>query len=89
MPEEIKESKIILTNKSELCLSGVTEFISSTNEAVCLAINNEEFIVEGKNLSVVNLDTERGVLELKGDVKQMGFEKTGKDKFSFKKLFNR
>ncbi len=94
MPEiegkNLKESKIVLTNKSELCIMGVTEFISASESDVQIKINEDGFVIEGNNLTVTNLDTGRGVLELKGNVLTMGFSKiSNANKFSFKKLFNR
>ena len=84
-----KDCKIILTNKKELCVMGVTEFVSATDRDVQLKINNEGFVVEGKNLTVTNLDTTRGLLELKGNVDTMGFSKAPNNtKFSFKKTYN-
>lgn len=90
MQENIqKDSKIVLTNKNELCVFGVTEFISSTEDSVCVKINNEEFVIEGKNLTVTNLDTNQKKLELLGNVNSMYFNMEKSGKFSFKKLFNR
>lgn len=88
--ENLKESKLVLINKCEMCLTGVTEFLSATDNCVCVKVNNEEFVVEGKNLSVTNLDSNRGALELKGEILALSFQKIKENgKFSFKKLFNR
>lgn len=87
--KNIAESKVVLINKKELCLTGVSEFISATESCVVLNINGEEFVVEGKNLTVTNLDTTRGVLELNGEVLALSFQNTKNNKFSLKNLFNR
>ena len=93
MPEiesKINESKIVLANRKDLCINGVTEFVSATETSVILILDKEQFVVEGKNLTVTNLDTTRKVLELKGDVDALYFTKKQKgSKFSIKNIFNR
>ncbi len=88
LEDTTKKSKIVLINKKELCINGVTKFVGSTQNAVSLVLDGEDFVVEGDNLVVLNLDTEKGELLLSGDVLKMSFEQKN-NKFSFKKLFNR
>ena len=91
LEKKLGESKVVLINKKELCLSGVDEFVSATETSVVIILDKEEFVIEGKNLTVTNLDTTRKMLELKGDVNALYFTKKPKSSsnFSLKNIFNR
>ena len=82
-----KEHEIVLVKRSEMSVSGVCEVISFDEESVRLKSVEGELFIEGSDVKIGVLDTERGVVTLSGKIN--GFYYTDEDKGEKKGFFSR
>ena len=61
-------SEICLKGRREMSISGVTEVIGFDEECVRLKSVDGELFVEGRDIKIGALDTDRGVVTLTGTV---------------------
>lgn len=83
----LKGTKILLTNGDTLFLSGVSKVVSSTPNGMSLILNGQTLDIEGKNLSTTKLDIENGILEASGDFVSMKFAGHKQKENIFKRIF--
>ena len=79
-----KEHEIRLIKRKEMSISGVCEVISFDDEGVRLMSVEGEICIEGEEIKIGVLDTDRGVVTLAGKVNgiyYMSEEKTEKKGF--------
>jgi len=62
------KGEIIMRSRSELDIVGVDEVINFDEEQVHLKSVDGEMMVEGEGIKIDTLDTDRGVVKLKGRV---------------------
>ena len=60
------KSEICLKGRREMSISGVTEVVGFDEECVRLKSVDGELFVEGKDIKIGALDTERGIVTLSG-----------------------
>ena len=85
---EIKrEHDIKLFGRKEMRISGVREVVSFDEESVRLMSVEGEIYVEGENIKIGVLDTDKGVVTLTGKIN--GFYYVNEDKGEKKSFFSR
>ena len=67
-------SEIVMRSRSELSVIGVDEVMSFDEECVCLHSVDGRMMIEGEGIKVDTLDTERGVVKLKGRINAVYYE---------------
>ena len=76
---------LILTNRAELKINGVTHATSAAESLVCIETTMGGMSIKGKKLHVEKLDTETGEFLLLGEVQDIRY--TPAKKSFFKRLF--
>ena len=71
--KEKSKNEIILRGRSELLIGGVEEVINFDEEGVRLKSVDGEMIVEGRDIKIGTLDTERGVVTMCGRINGIYF----------------
>jgi len=74
--ERTIESKLTLTNRKLLVLSGVQKVVSIAPTELVVELGGSLFVVNGAELEVAKLDVGLGILEVSGMVDGMRFTKT-------------
>lgn len=82
-----REHQIILIKRAEMSVSGVCEVISFDEENVRLKSAEGELFIEGSEIKIGALDTEKGVVTLSGKIN--GFYYEDEDKGERKGFFSR
>lgn len=82
-----KEHEIKLLKRKEMSISGVLEVISFDEESVRLMSVEGEIYVEGEDIKIGVLDTDRGIVTLSGRVN--GFYYVSEEKNEKKGFFSR
>ena len=85
--EKNRPSKIVLSNQNNLILNGISKVLSSTENEICVVINEQKFCANGQKLTVTKLDVESGILEATGIVTSMKFEGHKQKENFFKRIF--
>jgi sporulation protein YabP len=85
--EDNKEQKLTLSNREYLELTGVTEVINFTEDAILLESNLGNLIISGENLHVKHLDLENSQLVVTGYVTELKYNQEGKAENFIKRLF--
>lgn len=68
MNEQSKQNDIIIRSRGYVEVCGVESVISFDDESVCLESVMGELLIEGEELSVGTLDTDRGIIKLTGKI---------------------
>ena len=82
-----KEHEIKLLKRKEMSISGVSEVVSFDEESVRLMSVEGEIYIEGEEIKIGILDTDRGIVTLSGKVN--GFYYVSEDKNEKKGFFSR
>ena len=82
-----KEHEIKLSKRKEMWISGVSEVISFDEESVRLMSIEGEIYIEGEDIKIGVLDTDRGVVTFCGKVN--GFYYVGEEKKEKRGFFSR
>ena len=69
--KEKVRGEIALIGRGEMRISGVEEVVNFDDEGVRLKSVDGELYIEGKNIKIGTLDTERGMLSLTGRINGM------------------
>lgn len=85
--ERTIESKLTLTNRKMLVLSGVQKVVSVAPTELVAELGGSLFVVNGANLEVAKLDVATGALEVSGMVDSMRFNKTLIKQSLLKRIF--
>lgn len=72
-PEVKEKNDIILRGRSELTVGGVEEVINFDEEGVRLKSVDGEMIIEGNDIKIGTLDTDRGVVSMRGRINGIYF----------------
>ena len=86
-PEIKKEHEIKLVKRKEMAIFGVCEVISFDDESVRLRSVEGEIYVEGEDIKIGVLDTDKGVVTLTGKIN--GFYYVSEEKNTKKGFFSR
>lgn len=87
MENKTENSKLLLENRTNLEITGVSKVVSVNENKALVVINGTKLSIGGQNISIENLNVSDGVLQLSGtfdEFKYMG--KNVKTSF-FKRLF--
>lgn len=87
MGAEKREHEIRVIKREFMSVSGVEEVVSFDENGADLISVEGELIVEGENIKIGALDTERGVVTLSGKID--GFYYVNEDKNSKRGFFSR
>ncbi len=68
MNEQVRPHDMIIKSRARMEISGVENVISFDEESVCLETVMGELMIEGQNLRVSSLDSDRGNLLLDGKI---------------------
>jgi sporulation protein YabP len=82
-----KEHEIKIIKRKEMSISGVEEVISFDEESVRLMSIEGEIYIEGEDIKIGVLDTDRGLVTLSGKIN--GFYYISEDKGTKKGFFSR
>ena len=82
-----KEHEIKIIKRKEMSISGGEEVISFDEESVRLMSIEGEIYIEGENIKIGVLDTDRGLVTLSGKIN--GFYYVSEDKGTKKGFFSR
>ena len=82
-----KEHEIKIIKRKEMSISGVEEVISFDEESVRLMSSEGEIYIEGEDIKIGVLDTDRGLVTLSGKIN--GFYYVSEDKGTKKGFFSR
>lgn len=82
-----KEHEIKIIKRKEMSISGVEEVISFDEESVRLMSIEGEIYIEGEDIKIGVLDTDRGLVTLSGKIN--GFYYVSEDKVTKKGFFSR
>ena len=83
----VKSTKLTLTNQNQLCLTGISKVITSTENVIMLVINGQTVNIEGEKLSVKKLDVKNGILEAEGTVTAIKYSHAKHKENFFKRVF--
>ena len=83
-----ENTKLILTNKSQLNLTGVNKVYSCTETCVSLMLGNDDTLIEGSNLHVQKLYIDTGAVDIEGTVCAIKLGKGKNSKNLFKRIFS-
>ena len=67
-PKDNVRGELILSGRSEMRISGVEEVLNFDEESVRLKSVDGELCIEGSDIKIGALDTERGVVSLSGRI---------------------
>lgn len=85
--EVTKKHTVTLNFKESIAMTAVKNVISFDDKAITVELEEDKAVIEGENLSVENLDTEKGELYVKGSVRNLRYVKTLDKKSFLKKVF--
>ena len=78
--------QVLLQNRKNLTMTGVTRVDSTNETGICVMIGNTPLEILGNNIHVSRLDIEKGVVELDGEVHTIKYDQKSKGNF-VKRLF--
>ena len=89
MSEQFKgtEQSVILQNREELSVSGVSDVIGFDDETVVADTLFGRLTIKGNNLKVQSFAVETGSIFIKGEIAALVYTSVGTKKSGFKRLF--
>ena len=81
------ESNLTLTNRESLHLTGIKKVRSSEPALIVANLDNGNILISGTNLSVEQLDTKEGTLQIAGTINQIKYSNQVSKNFSLKNMF--
>lgn len=85
--KQTNQSKIVLTDKNTLFVSGISKVISSTESLISVVIDNQTLEIAGDKLTTTKLDVDSGILQANGNVYSMRFLGHKQKENFFKRIF--
>ena len=76
-----KETFNIACEQAEMSLSGVNDVSEFSDSQVMLKTSMGGLCIKGKNLSIYQLNTDTGMLDVKGEIHLIQYVNKGKDGF--------
>jgi len=83
----LNDSKITLSNRKILIITGVTKVISVKDNELNLEASGSGLIVQGAGLEVTKLDVAAGILEVSGLVDSLRYTSIHAKQNLFKRIF--
>ena len=88
MAEQIQlPHKLVLTNRRDLTVSGVTEVVSFDDSAAVLRTEQGTLLVHGNTLQLKTLSTDGGQIVVEGNVSALVYEDSGNKSGWKRRLF--
>ena len=84
---DTKEQLIVLSNKSNLSVSGTNKIISLKPELIQLDTNYGGLMITGENLELVKLDNSTTRAEINGNINSIKFVQGKEKEPFFRKIF--
>ena len=81
------KSNLILTNRQELNLTGIKKVRSTEPSSIIAELDNGNIMINGKDLSVEQLDIKQGTLLINGLVNSIKYSNQVSKSFSLKNMF--
>lgn len=85
--KEIKQSKIVITNQTDITITGITKVLSSTENLISAIIGTQAICVEGEKLTVTKLDLQNNILEANGNILGVKSSKQKQKENFIKRIF--
>ena len=82
-----KAHKVVMDNRNNLSMTGITKVTSIDPDMVLLVTEQGKLKIIGKNMQATNLDLDKGILELTGNISSMIYSGDKDGTFSLKGLF--
>lgn len=83
-----KENSINIINQQYMKITGVEKVNSATLTSVVVKLSQKSLVITGSDLSVTLLDTEKGIVELNGNILSVKYSSGTKQKENFfKRIF--
>ena len=76
-----REHSMTMMNRANMSLSGFTEVSEFSQNKVVLKTTMGDLCIKGKRLSVNQLNTESGTLDVKGEIQSIQYTTAAKDGF--------
>lgn len=77
----VKEHSISLVNRAKMSLSGVVDVSEFSDSRVLLKTCLGGLCIKGKNLTINQLNTDTGTLDVNGEIQIVQYSNSGKDGF--------
>ena len=87
MTEQKMPHKLILNERKQLTVTGVTEVVSFDESAVIARTDNGTLVVQGKNLQLKTLQPDGGQVAVEGQISALIYEDPKSPAGLFQKLF--
>ncbi|MGN1095011.1 MAG: YabP/YqfC family sporulation protein [Eubacteriales bacterium] len=82
--KEKNSTSLVLKNRSSLFVSGVTDIISSDENAISLDTNDGALIVEGNEMHIISMNVSNGEITVEGNIDALAYhDKTQTQKTGF------
>lgn len=69
------EHDIVLKNREQMALTGVSEVVSFTDEQITLKTSCGDLLIRGNSLNIGHLNTDTGELEISGIISFIKYSK--------------
>ena len=85
--EQKRQNKVTILNQNDICVSGISKVLSSTEKMISVVLDGKVMTIEGENLSVSELNVETGNLSASGKVFSVKFVAEKHKENFFKRIF--
>lgn len=75
--EQVKKHDVIIRSRGTVKLDGIVSVISFDETSVCLESVMGDMLIEGDELHIGSLDTDKGIVELEGTINSLYYETSG------------
>lgn len=82
-----KPSRLILENRRDLTLTGITKVVSINENSAFVLVNGTKLNIVGSNMSIEKLDVNDGVLNITGSINEIRYSGKNVKTSFFKRLF--
>lgn len=83
-----RRESLILTDRQQLILTGVTDIDSFDEEVVVVYLDDTELCIKGMGLHINKIDVDRGELDLEGEIHSLCYQgNTARGQSFFSRLF--
>ena len=77
----VSEHSLTMMNRANMSLSGVKDVSEFSDSRVALKTTMGGLLIKGKKLSISQLNTAAGTLDVNGEIQCVQYTQTGKDGF--------
>lgn len=82
-----KTHKVVMDNRNSLSMTGISKVTSIDPDLVLLVTEQGKLKIIGENMQATNLDLDKGILDLTGNINSMIYSGDKEGAFSIKGLF--